>query len=549
MGIFDTLYRTECRKGERTAYLIRWFMIAFMIVMAVVQILNPDQTMAGRWALLPITLAVLYNIFVSFMLRRGGQFSILKYFSVSTDMLLVSAAITTTTLFQHPSGAATTAIVLVYPIAILIASFRHDRALIVYATLLAIACFNAIFWLTLPRVDPALFAAAPLTKPIGQFYKSMYLLFFGIVLLQVPRTIERLLKSQQDAFDAATAKYDALAVRLRNALEGMDRQGAALAGEIRKTSAAIGDIVSLTEASGGRVADQNVSTERVAALVFDLDSFTGTLEGLVGEQAAAIRETAAATEEMIGNISAITKHVEQTKNGVRKLQDDSDTGRTNLDEVRAAIESISERSKGMLDAVRVIASIASTTNLLAMNAAIEAAHAGDAGRGFSVVADEIRKLAEQTTAQSKEIASQLRSVKDSIDGVVESSRRAGASFGSVLDGIRQVADHMLEIENAMTEQSAGSRQISGTMSMMHDATTKVRDGAEGLRGRASDLRSAAVSLKEQNASVVEELRAVSERVADIDQSAGNVVSLVEENAKIADGIGAEIRRFKVVEES
>jgi methyl-accepting chemotaxis protein len=329
----------------------------------------------------------------------------------------------------------------------------------------------------------------------------------------------------------------------------MDRQGAALAGEIRKTSAAIGDIVALTEASVGRVADQSGSTERVAALVFELDSFAGALEGLVGEQAAAIRETAAATEEMIGNITAITKHVEQTKNGVRKLQDDSDAGRTNLDEVSAAIESISERSKGMLDAVRVIASIASTTNLLAMNAAIEAAHAGDAGRGFSVVADEIRKLAEQTTAQSKEIAGQLRSVKDSIDGVVESSRRAGSSFGSVLAGVRQVADHMLEIENAMTEQSAGSRQISGTMSMMHDATTKVRDGAEGLRGRATDLRSAAVSLKEQNASVVEELRAVSARVADIDQSAGNVVALVEENAKIADGIGAEIRRFKVVDEA
>ena len=85
--------------------------------------------------------------------------------------------------------------------------------------------------------------------------------------------------------------------------------------------------------------------------------------------------------------------------------------------------------------------------------------------------------------------------------------------------------------------------------MMHDATTKVRDGAEGLRGRAGDLRSAIVSLKEQNAAVVGELGKVSARVVEIDEAAGHVVILVEENSKAADGIGAEIRRFKVVEET
>jgi methyl-accepting chemotaxis protein len=549
MRIFDSLYKAESKRGEHTAYIIRWIILAFLFAMAIVQILIPEQTIAGRWAMVTVGLAAAYNIFVRWRIKRESDFRLLKYFSVSVDVLLVTFSILTATLFQYSSGAATTAIVLLYPIAILIASFRHDRTLIIYATLFAILCYNVVFWSTLSRVSPALFEAAPLVKPSGQFYKSMYLLAFGLILLQVPITIERLLKSQQAAFDVASQKYAELAERLRSSLEGMDRQSAALAAETQKTLLAIRDIVSLTDESGRRVADQSGSTERVAALVFELDSFAGGLESLVGEQAAAIRQTAAATEEMISNIDSISRHVEQTKAGVGKLQDDSDEGRKKLNEVRVAIEAISERSEGMLDAVRVIASIAGTTNLLAMNAAIEAAHAGDAGRGFSVVADEIRKLAEKTGAQSKEIAGELKSVKSSIDGVVEASRRAGASFDSVLEGVRTVADHMAEIENAMAEQSSGSHQISSTMAMMHDATGKVRDGAEGLRGRAHDLRSAVVSLKEQNAAVVGELEGVSARVVEINKSAGNVAVLVEENATAADGIGAEIRRFKVVEET
>jgi methyl-accepting chemotaxis protein len=388
-----------------------------------------------------------------------------------------------------------------------------------------------------------------LAKPIGQFYKSMYLLFFGIVLLQVPRTIGRLLKSQQSAFDEASRKYGAFAERLRTSLASLDGQGAGLAGEIQKTSHAIRDIVALTDESTQRVGDQGASVNQVAELISALEAFAGGLENLVGDQAAAIRETAAATEEMIGNIASISRHVDQTKTGVEKLQGDSDEGKTRLAEVGTSIESISERSNSMLDTVRVIASIAGTTNLLAMNAAIEAAHAGEAGRGFSVVADEIRKLAEQTGKQSKEIAGELKAVKKSIDGVVETSHRAEASFGAVLEGVQQVADHMTEIENAMSEQAAGSRQISGAMSGMHDATNKVRDGAASLRERSEGLRSAVEALKDQNRAVSGELESVASRVGEIDEAAGNVVGLVEENARIVAAIGTEVRSFKVVEES
>jgi methyl-accepting chemotaxis protein len=97
---------------------------------------------------------------------------------------------------------------------------------------------------------------------------------------------------------------------------------------------------------------------KVATLIGDLESFAGTMEHLVDDQGAAIRQTAAATEQMIGNIDSISRHVEQTKTGVEELVGHSETGRSNLDEVLAAVQSISEKSSGMLDAVKVIAGIA-----------------------------------------------------------------------------------------------------------------------------------------------------------------------------------------------
>ncbi len=440
MGLFDSLYKAECERGERTAYFIRWLMIVFMAVMAVIQLLNPDQSRAGIWAGVTIILAAVYNLYLSFRLKQTSGFKVLRYVSVSVDILLVSFTILTTTLFLHPSGASTSAIVFIYPIVILVASFRHDRALIVYATLFSIACFNAVYWLTLPAVSPELFAAAPLAKPIVQFYKSMYLLFFGIVLLQVPRTIGRLLKSQQSAFDEATRKYAAFAERLRSSLASLDGQCAGLAGEIQKTSHAIRDIVALTDESTQRVADQGTSVNQVAELIEAPEAFAGGLENLVGDQAAAIRETAAATEEMIGNIASISRHVEQTKTGVEKLQGDSDEGKTRLAEVGVSIES--------------------------------------------------------------------------------------------LEGVQQVADYMTEIENAMPEQAAGSRQISGAMSGMHDATNKVRDRAASLRERSEGLRFAVEELKSQNRAVSGELESVTSRVGEIDEVAG---------------VGTEVRSFKLVE--
>ena len=431
---------------------------------------------------------------------------------------------------------------------ILIAALRHEKKLIIYSTLLSVIGYNAVYWSTASAIPPELIQYAPHASPSGAFYKSMYLLLFGTVMLVLPRTMERLLRSQQEAFDKATGKYDALSSRLRADLDALRSKGTILVGEIRSVSNALGDITSMIDDSRGRVVDQSAVVGKIAGLMGNLEAFAGTMEHLIDDQGSAIRQTAAATEQMIGNIDSISRHIEQTKTGVEQLVAHSETGQSNLDEVLAAVQSIAEKSSGMLDAVQVIAGIAGTTNLLAMNAAIEAAHAGEAGRGFSVVADEIRNLAEQSAGQSKEIAGELGTIKASIDQAVDSSGRAGLSFADVLAGVRTVADHMVEIENAMNEQATGSAQISGAMSAMHETTAKVRDGAAELRGKAGELTGETQALTKINVSIRTDVDGVAKSLATIDGAAKSVLGLTEENESLAEKVSTELSGFKVIEE-
>ncbi len=547
MGSADILLKKESMRGERVSYLFRWGFAAFFGVMAIIQMLDPVQGGAGLATLAVVGFMAAFNVVVGLALRQGTPPRWLPWASICVDVMVVSSSILSSAIFLHPSGVATTAIVLLYPLVIVLAAFRQRSVLVIYATVLCLVSHNAVYLSFYGAIPPELYELAPHTVPLGQFYKSMYIAAFGISLSVLPRSMVRLLKAQEKTYDDARERFNALSTDVGAKLSVLKASGLALAAELGAASRSSETASRAAMAAREGSEAQRRAVETIGRLLSSLAPFSDALDALVAQLASSTSEAAAATEEMLGNIESIAKRVASTKEEATRLSYSADDGRSRIDEVISSVSAIAERSGDMLDAVEVISGIASSTNLLAMNAAIEAAHAGEAGKGFSVVADEIRRLAEQSAERSREIAGALSQVKSSIDEAVTSSGSAGEAFESVQGGVRQVADLMAEIENAMREQAAGSAQVSTAMAAMRDDGARVKDNSSELRRKATELGASSARLDEASGKIDGRVAEISACVKTMETTVGAVLSRTKENEGLVGAIGDALGGYSVID--
>ncbi len=198
-----------------------------------------------------------------------------------------------------------------------------------------------------------------------------------------------------------------------------------------------------------------------------------------------VSDSSSSIEQMLKNIASINTIIENNFTIVNNLEDATNIGRTNLQEVTALVGDIEKESKQLVEMSKVIGQISSQTNLLAMNAAIEAAHAGDFGAGFSVVADEIRKLAEDSGRQAKQIGEVLKTIKQMVDNAYAKAGTVQTEFDSVVALAGQVKDQQQEVKNSMDEQNAGNALLLQSISQMKDGTHAVQDAAKHLKDDAT----------------------------------------------------------------
>ena len=204
------------------------------------------------------------------------------------------------------------------------------------------------------------------------------------------------------------------------------------------------------------------------------------LDGYVQRQSAAVTQSSASIEEMIANVNMVTETLHKNTKNVKELEETSEIGRSGLRGVANDIQEIAHESESLLEINSVMANIASQTNLLSMNAAIEAAHAGETGKGFAVVADEIRKLAESASHQSKSISTVLKKIKSSIDTIKKSTSSVLNKFEAMDSGIRIVAQQDVNILGAMEEQKQGSKEVLEAISEVNKITQQVRSASHEM---------------------------------------------------------------------
>jgi methyl-accepting chemotaxis protein len=262
----------------------------------------------------------------------------------------------------------------------------------------------------------------------------------------------------------------------------LEENASVMASSLTRISEAVEQVRARTEEQLHSVAESSAAVQQIAKNIESLDNSIST-------QAASMSQASAAVEEMIGNIASIGGVTEKMAFQFKTVGEAAAAGGAIQQESGAKINEIVGQSQALQEANRIIATIAAQTNLLAMNAAIEAAHAGEAGRGFSVVADEIRKLAETSSGESQKISAELKQIVETINHIVKNAKAAEQSFTQVSSRVDETGKLVQEVNNAIREQKDGAGQVMEALKVMNNVTAEVKTGSQEMNaGNESMLR-------------------------------------------------------------
>ncbi|MCL2831993.1 MAG: methyl-accepting chemotaxis protein [Treponema sp.] len=384
-----------------------------------------------------------------------------------------------------------------------------------------------------------------LANPFKRLVTSLNIISSGDFTAIIPDYNSREASELSAGFNSFNDNISSLVRKIKDSAGHINKVAEDLSLSVNDTQTIINHVSETVNSIHNDVENENHSIGKNESAVNSVMNQIENLNVKIKEQSAQISGASSAIEEMVANLHSIENSTVLVDDRIRDLVHSSGEQKKLLTETADATKMVEKESQALAVMNKVISDVATQTNLLSMNAAIEAAHAGEAGKGFAVVAQEIRKLAETTAQQSRSSEEAIKSLQKHIKEITISAGSVEVSFGGMLTMIKQIEEITATLKKAAEEQSLGSNQLLSSITAINAITGDVETASQAMEAGASEAVTTCEFLMKLSGSVDEKVTKCNDDTKSLTSNSENVAAVVQNTRSGVDQLEKSINPFKI----